>query len=117
MKVATYKGLVRPVLEYGLSVWGSHTKELHDELEMVRNCAVRFLTRTYVYATWDMTGILGQLQWESQTHFVKGLKGKTRIPTDDLIPKIRRHRNQYSTAFQTPSASKNTYKCNFFPQI
>ena len=27
-----------------------------------------------------------------------GLKGKTRIPTDDLIPKNRRCRNQYSLA-------------------
>ena len=33
----------------------------------------------------------------------KGLKGKARIPTDDLIPKTRRGRNQHSLAFQIPS--------------
>ena len=40
----------------------------------------------------------------------KGLKGKTRIPTDDLIPKVRRCRNQHSLAFQIPSAGKDIYK-------
>ena len=37
----------------------------------------------------------------------KGLKGKARIPTDDLIPKNRRCRNQHSLVFQIPSASKD----------
>ena len=39
----------------------------------------------------------------------KGLKGKARIPTDDLIPKIMCCRNQHSMAFQIPSASKDAY--------
>ena len=72
-----------------------------------------------------MTGILGQLKWESFKKrrkdnrlilLYKGLKGKARIPTDDLIPKTRRGRNQHSLAFQTPSASKDVYKYSFFPQ-
>ena len=46
----------------------------------------------------------------------KGLKGKARIPTDDLIPKPRRGRNQHSLAFQIPSAIKDVYKYSFFPQ-
>ena len=46
----------------------------------------------------------------------KGLKGKARIPTDDLIPKVRSCRNQHSMAFQVPSASKDTYKNSFFPR-
>ena len=46
----------------------------------------------------------------------KGLKGKARIPTDDLIPKTRHGRNQHSLAFQIPSASKDVYKYRFFPQ-
>ena len=72
-----------------------------------------------------MTGILGQLNWESLKKrrkdnrlilLYKGLKGKARIPTDDLIPKTRRGRNQHSLAFQIPSASKDVYKYSFFPQ-
>ena len=41
----------------------------------------------------------------------KGLKGKAKIPTDDLIPKTRHGRNQHSLAFQIPSASKDVYMC------
>ena len=46
----------------------------------------------------------------------KGLKGKARIPTGDLIPKTRRCINQHYMALQIPSASVEAYKCSFFPQ-
>ena len=46
----------------------------------------------------------------------KGLKGKAKISTVDLIPRNRRCRNQHSMAFQIPSASKDAYKKSFFPQ-
>ena len=83
------------------------------------------MTRNYVYETGSMTGILGQLKWESLKKrrkdnrlilLYKGLKGIARIPTDDLIPKTRCGRNQHSLAFQIPSASKDVYKYSFFPQ-
>ena len=75
-----------------------------------------------------MTGIrdLEQLKWESLKKrmtdnrlillYCKGLKGKARIPKDDLIPKTRRCRNRHSKAVQLPSASIEAYKCSFFPQ-
>ena len=72
-----------------------------------------------------MTGILGQLKWESFKKrrkdnrlilLYEGLKSKASIPTNDLIPKIRRGRNQHSKAFQTPIANTDVYKCSFFPQ-
>ena len=77
------------------------------------------------YETGSMTGILGQLKWESLKKrrkdnrlilLYKGLKGKAKIPTDDLIPKTRHGRNQHSLAFQIPSASKDVYMYSFFPQ-
>ena len=70
-----------------------------------------------------MTVILEQLKWESLKKrrtdnrlilLCKGLKGKARIPTDDLIPKTMRCRNSYSLAFQLPSASIEAYTCSFF---
>ena len=60
MKEAAYKGMVRPVLEYGSSVWDPDTKELQDG-----NRVARFVTRNYVYETGGMTAIIGQLKWES----------------------------------------------------
>ena len=66
------------------------------------------MTRNNVYETGSMTGILGQLNRESLKKrrkdnrlilLYKGLKGKAKIHTDDLIPKTRRGRNQHSLAF------------------
>ena len=79
------------------------------------------MTRNYVYETGSMTGILGQWKWEKRKDnrlilLYKGLKGKARIPTDDLIPKVRPCRSQPSMTFQIPSASKDAYKNNFFPR-
>ena len=85
----------------------------------------RFVTRNYVYETGSMTGIHGQLKLESLKKrrkdnrlilLYKGLKGKARIPTDDLIPKNRCGRNQHSLTFQIPSASKEVYQYSSFPQ-
>ena len=66
------------------------------------------LTRNYTFEEGSMTCILEQLKWESlkkkKTDYrlillYKGLKGKARIPTDELIPKTRRCRNSPSMAF------------------
>ena len=108
VKEAAYKGLVRPVLDYGSLVWDPPGVVLQDELESVQKRAARFVTGNYNYKTGSMTGILGQLKWESLKKrrkdnrlilLYKGLKGKASIPTDDLIPKTRRCRNQHSMAF------------------
>ena len=49
----------------GSSVWDPHPDKLQEELEKIQNRAARFVTRNYVYETGSMTGILGQLKWES----------------------------------------------------
>ena len=91
-----------------------------------QNSAARFMTRNYVYETGSMTGIPGQLKRESRKKrrkdnrlilLYKGLKGKARIPSDDLIPKTRRGRNQHTLAFQISSASKDVYKYSFFSRL
>ena len=123
VKEAAYKGLLRPVLDHGSS--DPLSVVLQEELESVQKRAARFVTRNYNYETGSMTGILGQLKWESLKKrrkdnrpilLYKGLKGKASVPTDDLIPKTRRCRNQHSKAFQTPIANTDVYKGSFFPQ-
>ena len=118
VKEAAYKGMVRPILEYGSSVWDPYTNKLQEELEKVQNRAARFVTRNYVYETGSMSGILGQLKWESLKKrrkdnrlilLYKGLKGTGWVPADDLIPKTRRGRNQHPLAFQIPSAGEDIY--------
>ena len=58
---------------------------LQEELESVQKRAARFVTGNYNYETGSMTGILGQLKWESLKKrrkdnrlilLYKGLKGK-----------------------------------------
>ena len=126
VKEAAYKRLVRPVLDYGSSVWDPPGIVLQEKLESVQKRAARFVTGNYNHETGSMTGILVQLKWEYLKKrrkdnrlilLYKGLKGKASVPTDDLIPKTRRCRNQHSIAFQTPIANTDVYKGSFFPQI
>ena len=101
---------MRPVLEYGNSVWNPSSILLQEELEKVQKRAAGFVTGNYIYETGSMTGILDQLQWESLKKksrdsriimLYKGLKGAASIPTNDLVPPIRHVRNHHSLAFQT----------------
>ena len=66
-------GLVRPVLEYGSSVWDPHTKGVLEEFEKVSNRAARLVTRNYSFEEGSMTVILEQLKWQSlkkrRTHY------------------------------------------------
>ena len=105
--------------------WGPPGVVLLEELESVQKRAARFVTDYYNYKTGSMTGIRKQLKWESlkkrrkdNRHILlyKGFKGKASKPTDDLIPKTKRGRNQHSMAFQTPIANTDVYKDSFFPQ-
>ena len=72
-----------------------------------------------------MTGILEHSKWESLKKqrrdsklilLYKGLKGTASIPTDDLIPLVRRCRNHHSMAYQVPIANTDIYKFSFSRQ-
>ena len=122
VKEVAYKGLVCPVLEYSGKPSGVG---LQNELEKVQNRAARFVTGNYNFETGSMTGILEHLKWESLKKrrrdrrlilLYKGLNGKASIPTDDLIPLVRRCMNDHSMAYQVPIANTDIYKCSFFLQ-
>ena len=49
MREAVFKGLVRPILEYGSSVWDPHYEGLIGDLEKAQKSAARFVTRNYIY--------------------------------------------------------------------
>ena len=110
---------MRPVLDDDSSVWDPPGVVLQEELESMQKRAARFVTGHYNYESGSMTGILGQLKWESLKKrrkdnrlilLHKGFKGKASVSTNDLNPKTRRCRNQHSLAFQTPIANTNVYK-------
>ena len=116
---------MRPVLEYSGSVLDPSGVGLQNELEKVKNRAARFVSGNYNFETGSMISILEHLKWESLKKrrrdsrlilLYKGLKGKAGIPTYDLIPLVRRCRNDHSMAYQVPIANTGIYKCSFFPQ-
>ena len=95
VKKSPYKGLVRPVLEYGSSVWDPSGILFQEELEKVQKRAARFVTGNYICKTGSMTGILQQLKRESLKKrrsdsgiimLYEGLKGAASIPTNDPCP-------------------------------
>ena len=65
VKEAAYNSLVRPILEYGSSVWDPKCNGLNGELENVQKRAARFVTRNYSLETGSMTGILEELKWKN----------------------------------------------------
>ena len=67
VKEAAYRGLVRPILEYGSYVWDPQGVVLQQEIEKVQDCAARFVTCNYSSETESMTVILEKLKWESLT--------------------------------------------------
>ena len=62
VKETAYKGLVRPVLEYGSCVWDPQGRTLQKEIEKVQNTAASFVTSNYCFETGSMTGILDKLR-------------------------------------------------------
>ena len=116
---------MRPILEYSVSVWGPSRVGLQNEFEKVQNRAARFITGNYNFETGGMTCILEHLKWEypkkrrrdsSLILLYNGLKGKASIPTYDLIPLIRRCRNDHSMVYLVPIANTDIYKCSFSPR-
>ena len=88
----------------------------------IPNRAARFVTGNYNFETGSMTGILEPLKWESlkkqrrDSRLIllhKGLNGKASIPTDDLIPLVKRRRNDHSMTYmyQVPIANTDIYQC------
>ena len=120
VKEAAYQGMVRLTLEYGSSARDPYTLGLQDEIEKVQNRAARFVTRNYTREEGSITGIREQLKWDSLKKrrkdnrlilLYKGLKGKARIPTGDLISKTRRCRNQHSIPCQSTLAFQILSAC------
>ena len=64
VKVACYKSMIRPILEYASTVWSPYTKKNILMIEAVQRRAARFVTNTY-NQTSSVTAMLFRLGWPS----------------------------------------------------
>ena len=116
---------MRPVMEYGSSVWHPQSILFQDELEKVQKRAARFAKGNYTYEIGSVTGFIEQLMWESLKKrrkdsrlifLYKGLQGAASIPTDDVVPPNRRIRKHHSLAFQVPWTGTDIHESNCYPR-
>lgn len=64
IKQAAYKTYVRPILEYAVTVWDTHTQQAIAKLEAVQRRAARFVMRRY-RNTSSVSAMMNQLKWTS----------------------------------------------------
>ena len=64
VKEAAYKSYVRPILEYAVTVWDTHTQEAITKLEAVQRRAARFVMRRY-RNTSSVSAMIHDLHWAS----------------------------------------------------
>ena len=114
---------MRPIIEYGGSVWDPHCNGLNCELENVQKLAV---TRNYSRDTGCMTGIFEEVKRETLQKrrkdnrlilLYKGLKGKARIPTADLIPKTGGAEINIQWPFRFFLLAKTSIRKASFPKL
>ena len=126
-QTSSYKGLIRPVLEYACSAWDPQQLTIiptQKQQENVQNQAARFMPSKYNYGPGSMAAILEQLELTPLderrkscrlrlTLFCKGIYQNAAVPTNILRkPKLRtRHvHSQYHTIIGT---SGDTLKNSF----
>ena len=125
IKQQAYKALVRPILEYGQTVWDPHTASAAQRLEAVQRRAARFVTNRY-RRTSSVTNMIEHLQWEPLTarrHHAR-LVMFYKIHTErvaiqmPLQSKNRRAptRNENSPSYVIPSSTTDYHRLSFFPR-
>ncbi|PIK35151.1 putative RNA-directed DNA polymerase from mobile element jockey-like [Apostichopus japonicus] len=107
-KLAAYKGLLLPVLEYASSVWDPHQAFLQHNLENIQRRAARFIASDYSREPGSVSSLLRDLnlvplaERRRQSRiilFAKGIYGQAQIPIDCLRKPLRRSRNMHDMHF------------------
>ena len=122
-KVLCYKTLIRPIMEYGSTVWDPSTQRNINKLEMVQRRYARFINNDF-RRTSSVTPMLHELQWptlrERRAQFkavmmfriVHGLIG---IPPSYLATAPRMSQRGHSQKFIVPFARTDVFQHTFFP--
>ena len=122
VKETCYKTLVRPILEYGCSVWDPHHKYQIEMLEKIQKRAARFVTNNYTLKEGNTKKNMLTLGWQPLSerraktkvlNLYKALNGSVFIPTDDL--KVLTSRTRSGEYLSIPHSSVDSHLFSFYP--
>ena len=111
VKDMAYKMLVRPILEYGSSVWDPHTQNLIKQVEAVQNRAARFVSGVN-YKKCSITQVKKDLNWDDLAtrrkvarlvNFHQAIRGHLAIPARNVLRPVQR-----STRLTSPTTNNLT---------
>ena len=123
VKEKTFNTLVRPILEYGCSVWDPHKSWQIADLEKVQKRAARFVTGNYSLVEGNSKKNLSDLGWPLLAErraraklitLFKARQGVIDLPLDDLTPVGRTTRNS-DLKYRIPQSSVDSHLHSFFP--
>ena len=127
IKQQAYHSLVRPILEYGSSVWNPYTDTLTNKIEAVQRRAARFVLQRY-RRTSSVGNMIGELDWQSleerrrvaslmmffkvHNNLVATEMPGSLTPKQHVIPT----RKENSLAYQVPGSTRDYHRMSFFPR-
>ena len=126
LKSTAYKTLVRPQLEYALTVWSPHTATNIAKVEAVQHRAARWATRDY-QRTSSVTQMLKELNWRTLEQrridsrlilMYKITYDLVAIPAADyLIPNTRPSKSNHHFAYRQIPPSVTITSTHSFPVL
>ena len=123
VKAKCYKALVKPILNYGSSVWDPHYQKHIEEIEKIQKNAARFATKNYNFTTGNTKINMDKLKWiplEEQrarnkvTTLYKAINGHLVLPMEQYNMKNSNTRSGVQN-FTLPSSSINSHLHSYFP--
>ena len=122
VKNKCFNTLVRPILEYGCSVWDPHHQTDIDYIEKINKRAARFVTGNYVFENGNTKINMHHLNWkplEERRAVIKlNLLYKARnnmidIPTSHLV--INQSSTRRKNNYAIPTSNVDSHLYSFYP--
>ena len=119
------KALLKPVLEYGSSVWDPHHQKQIKEIEKIHKNAARFVTNNHSYITGSTKTNMNKLGWipleeQRAKHkvniFFKAMQNEIKIPIEDFKMKsTNRNTRSGCLTYNIPASKIYSHLHSFFP--
>ena len=126
IKEKCFKTLVKPILDYGCSIWDPHRKNQIDRIEKVQKNGARYVTNDYTFVNGRTNIHMKTLGWiphcktRNRTKIInlyKGLNGLLEIPIHQYQLRSSRIETRQSgyQIFDIPQSKVDSHLHSFFP--